>query len=94
MQHIEEFIMHPTIKDAQINLRLPAKLKSQIDAYARQTGRSKSFVAVEALSEYLAWRMPQIEDLTLAIKAADQGDFATEEEVNAAFAARINSAGL
>lgn len=86
MRHIAELVMNPTIKDAQINVRLPAKLKSQIDAYARQTGRSKSFVAVEALSEYLAWRIPQIEDLTLALKAADQGDFATEEEVNAAFA--------
>lgn len=78
--------MSGVTKDAQINLRLPAELKSRVDAYAQRTGRSKSFVAVEALSEYLAWRVPQIEDLTLALKDADQGDFATEEEVNALFA--------
>jgi RHH-type transcriptional regulator, rel operon repressor / antitoxin RelB len=57
-----------------------------MDAYARMTGRTKSYVAMEALSEYLAWRLPQIDDLRQAVLAADQGDFATDAQVQATFA--------
>jgi RHH-type transcriptional regulator, rel operon repressor / antitoxin RelB len=78
--------MIPVLKDAQVSMRLPNDLKDQIEAYARMTGRSKSHVAVEALADYLSWRMPQIEDLKAAVDAADRGEFASEAEVEAAFA--------
>ena len=32
---------------------------------------------MEALSSYLDWRLPQIEDLKAAVLLADQGDFAS-----------------
>jgi len=57
-----------------------------METYAQLTGRTKSYVAMEALSEYLAWRIPQIEDLKFAVQAADAGDFASDEEVAAVFA--------
>jgi predicted transcriptional regulator len=76
------------LKDSQVSLRLPNDLKDKMETYAQLTGRTKSYVAMEALAEYLDWRLPQIEDLKVAVLAADQGDFASEDEVKAAFAKR------
>ena len=73
-------------KDSQVSIRLPTRLKGQMEAYAELSGRTKSHVAMEALSEYLAWRMPQTEDLKEAIRAADRSEFATAAEVAATFA--------
>lgn len=74
------------LKDSQVSLRLPNALKDKIETYAQLTGRSKSHVAMEALNDYLDWRLPQIEDLKQAVAAADAGDFATEAEVAQTFA--------
>ena len=57
-----------------------------MEDYARLTGRNKSHVVMEAVGEYLAWRMPQVEDLQVAITEADAGQFASESEVAAVFA--------
>lgn len=73
------------VKDSQVSVRLPSDLKDQMETYAQLTGRTKSYVAMEALSEYLAWRIPQIEDLKQAIDAADRGEFASDAEVAAVF---------
>jgi RHH-type transcriptional regulator, rel operon repressor / antitoxin RelB len=83
LQHIKAPSMSTTVKDSQVSLRLPAGLKDQMETYAQLTGRTKSYVAMEALTEYLAWRIPQIEDLKEAIAAADRADFATEAEAEA-----------
>jgi predicted transcriptional regulator len=78
--------MPSTVKDSQVSLRLPADLKEKLEVYAELTGRTKSYVAMEALSTYLDGRMPQIDDLKLAVAAADEGDFASDDEVAAVFA--------
>lgn len=77
--------MSTTVKDSQVSVRLPLGLKDQMETYAQLTGRTKSYVAMEALTEYLAWRIPQIEDLKEAIAAADRGEFASDAEVAAEF---------
>ena len=73
-------------KDSQVSLRLPGELKDRIERYAQLTGRSKSYVAMEALAEYLDWRLPHMQDLEKAIAAADRDEFATEADVAAVFA--------
>lgn len=73
--------MPATLKDSQLSLRLPNDLNEKIQAYAQLTGRTKSYVATQALGSYLDGRLPQIEDLKAAVLAADQGDFASDEEV-------------
>ena len=73
--------MPAELKDTQLSLRLPNDLKDKMEAYAQLTGRTKSYVAMEALGSYLEWRIPQIEDLRAAVLAADQGDFASDDEV-------------
>lgn len=75
----------PGTKDSQVSMRLPGELKARIESYAQLTGRSKSHVAMEALAEYLDWRLPQVADLKEAIAAADRGEFASDDEVQAVF---------
>jgi predicted transcriptional regulator len=70
-----------TLKDSQVSVRLPNELKDKMETYAQMTGRTKSYVAMEALSEYLDWRVPQIEDLKAAVAAADAGEFADAQDV-------------
>jgi len=70
----------------QINIRVTAELKARLDAYAELAGQSKATIAAQALSDYLDWRIPQIEDLKIGLAAADRADFAAEDEVQAVFA--------
>lgn len=65
----------------QFNVRLSAELKTRLENYAQLVGRPQAAVASEALADYLDWRIPQIEALKQAISAADQGDFASADEV-------------
>jgi|JI10StandDraft_1071094.scaffolds.fasta_scaffold1470201_1 predicted transcriptional regulator len=78
--------MAETTKDSQVSLRVPTELKARMEAYSQLTGRSKSFVAMEALAEYLDWRLPQMQDLEQAIEAADRGEFASDANAAAVFA--------
>lgn len=78
--------MPTVLKDSQVSVRLPNDLKDKMEAYAELTGRTKSYVAMEALSVYLDGRIPQIEDLKAAVLEADRGEFASEEQVSLVFA--------
>lgn len=69
----------------QFNVRVSSELKARLDSYAEMVGQSKATIAANAISDYLDWRIPQTEDLKLAIAAADRGEFASEEEVDAVF---------
>ena len=69
----------------QLNLRVSPELKERLDKYATLAGQSKADVAVNALNDYLDWRIPQLENLKLAIAAADRGEFASDAEVEAVF---------
>lgn len=78
--------MPPTLKDSQVSIRMPGELKGQMETYARLTGRTMSYVATEAVGEYLSWRIAQVEDLEEAVVAAERGEFASDEEVSAVLA--------
>jgi RHH-type rel operon transcriptional repressor/antitoxin RelB len=66
-----------------MSLRLPDEIADTLTNLSKATGRSKSFLAVDALREYLAREAWQIEEIQKALIEADAGDFATPEEVNA-----------
>jgi RHH-type rel operon transcriptional repressor/antitoxin RelB len=66
-----------------MSLRIPDEIADTLASLSKATGRSKSFLAVDALREYLAREAWQIEEIQKAVKEADDGDFATQEEVNA-----------
>jgi predicted transcriptional regulator len=64
-----------------LTLRLDPKLKKQLERLSKAMDRSRSFVAAEAIREYVALNDWQIEEIKKGIIEADQGDFASEKEV-------------
>lgn len=66
-----------------LTLRVPADVKDQLDKLAEATHRSKSWLAGEAIKRYLELEAWQIGEISLALKEADAGDFASESEVAA-----------
>ena len=79
----------PSSKEAStrtINVRIPLSVYEQLETLAKSTARTKSFVTVEALSNYLQAQSWQIKEIETGITEADNGDFATDAQVNAVFA--------
>ena len=64
-----------------LTLRLDPELKKQLDQLSRATSRSRSFVAAEAIREYVSLNNWQIQETIKALSEADSGDFASEAEV-------------
>ena len=67
---------------AMMSMRLPDELTNQLDMLATATGRSKSFLAGQAIRDFIERESWQISEITQAISEADNGDFATEDELN------------
>lgn len=64
-----------------LTLRLDTKLKDQLDRLSKATQRSRSFVAAEAIREYVALNRWQVEEIKKALGEADRGEFASPREV-------------
>ena len=70
-----------TIMSTVLTIRLSDELKTNLDQLAKATGRSKSFLAAEAIKNYVELESWQIAKITKAIKKADQGHFASDKKV-------------
>ncbi len=68
-----------------LTLRLESRLKRQLDKLAQATHRSRSYLAAEAIREYVALNAWQIAEIEKAVAEADRGEFASEQEVQRAF---------
>lgn len=64
-----------------LTLRLDAKLKKQLDQLSRAMNRTRSFVAAEAIREYVALNEWQTQEIKSGISEADRGEFAKDEDV-------------
>jgi len=64
-----------------LTLRLDAKLKNQLDRLSKSMNRSRSFVAAQAIQEYVSANEWQISEIKKGLAEADAGDFATDEEM-------------
>ena len=69
-----------------INVRLPEALYKQIEELAKATARTKSFLAIDALTNYVQNESWQIRDIQEGIQEADAGEFASDQQVKAVFA--------
>ncbi len=69
-----------------INVRVPEAIFNQLEEIAQATARTKSYLTLTALSNYLDEQSWQIRDIEAGIAEADQGKFATQTEVSAVFA--------
>ena len=57
----------------------------KLDALARQQKRDRTQLIEEAIEQYIALHRLYLEQIDEGLQAADQGDFATDEEVQAEF---------
>ncbi len=64
-----------------LTLRLDAKLKKQLERLSKSMNRTRSFVAAEAIREYVELNEWQIEEIKKGIAEADRGEFASDEDV-------------
>jgi RHH-type rel operon transcriptional repressor/antitoxin RelB len=74
-------ILLNTMSTKIVTLRLDAALEKRLGKLARSTNRSRSFLAAEAIREYVATNEWQIEEIGKALKEADRGDFADDRDV-------------
>ncbi len=68
-----------------ITVRVPESVRTALDALAEATDRTRQYHALEALKEYIereGWIVGKIQE---GMRAADAGDLATNEEVDATF---------
>lgn len=66
-----------------VSVRLPDDIEQKLAALAEATGRTKSWHAGQAVSDYLDRELWQVAEIQQAIEEADAGDFASDEEVAA-----------
>ena len=72
---------------ASVTIRLDGE--SQLDALdklAKSMDRSRNWVINRAIERYIAEQAWQIDEIKAAIAEADRGEFASDDEVRAAFA--------
>lgn len=66
-----------------MTVRIDDDVKDRLDVLAEATQRSKSFLAAEAIREYVELNEWQIHETRAALAEADAGDFAGDKEVRA-----------
>ena len=72
-------------QSSTMTIRVDPELKTRLEQLAETTHRSKSFLAAEAIREFVEQNEWQLKEIQLAITEADAGDFASENEVNDLF---------
>ena len=68
-----------------MTIRLEPELKSRLDKLSASTHRSRSFLAAQAVREFVEINEWQIQEIENAVKEADAEDFSTDQEVQAVF---------
>jgi len=66
-----------------MTIRLEPAVKDRLDRLSEATRRSKSFLAAEAIREYVETNEWQIQEIRAALAEADAGDFASDAAVKA-----------
>ena len=64
-----------------LTIRLESDLKDRLDDLANVTNRSKSFLAAEAIQEFVDLNEWQLQEIKKALAEADAGDFASAKEL-------------
>jgi RHH-type rel operon transcriptional repressor/antitoxin RelB len=75
--------MYMATETSVLTVRIPVELQQRLDAMAQAIDRSRSWVVTRALEEFVDLHSWQVEEIHRALQAADAGDFATPEEMDA-----------
>jgi len=73
------------MKEGVFTVRIDPDKQKQLDAIAHQLDRSRNYVVNQAIKEFLDTHAWQVEHIQAGLVAAEQGDFASEEEMEAIF---------
>lgn len=66
-----------------LSLRVPTETIEQLGQLAEATGKSRNFIAVQAMQDFIEREAWQVAEIRQAIIEADAGEFATDEAVTA-----------
>jgi RHH-type rel operon transcriptional repressor/antitoxin RelB len=69
------------MRSTTFTLRVETEVKKRLEKLARSTGRSRSFLAAQALNEYLDLNEWQVAGVKQAIAALDGGEGVAHEDV-------------
>ena len=64
-----------------LSVRVEPEVKARLDALADATQRSRSFLAAEAIREYVEIKEWQLQEIQNGLAEADAGDFASDDEL-------------
>jgi RHH-type rel operon transcriptional repressor/antitoxin RelB len=64
-----------------LTLRLDPQLKKKLDRLSSAMNRSRSFIAAEAVREYVALNDWQIAEIKKGMAEADRGEFASDSAI-------------
>jgi RHH-type transcriptional regulator, rel operon repressor / antitoxin RelB len=71
------------MSSATFTVRVDATAKKRLEKLAKSTGRSRSFLAAEAINEYLDVNEWQVAGVKRAIEEADRGELIPHDQVRA-----------
>ncbi len=71
------------MQSSVLTIRVSPETREQLEKLARATQRSKSYLAAEAIEKYLALEAWQVAEVEQALREADAGEFASEDELAA-----------
>ena len=66
-----------------MSMRLPKELATQLGELAEATGRTKTYLAVQALQEFISREAWQVAEIKKALKEADAEQFVPDVEMQA-----------
>lgn len=75
----------PEMPRDSVTFRLDAAKRAELDAVAKAMDRDRSYVLSEAVDAYLDVHRWQVAHIHEGLRQADAGEFASDEEVAAAF---------
>lgn len=68
-----------------LTVRVPEDVQHELGDLSEKTGRSRSWLAAEAIKEYLERERWQVTKILEGVADADSGDFASSDEVAETF---------
>ncbi len=69
-----------------VSFRIEKSRKADLDAIAESMDRDRSYVLNQAVADFIELNRWQIERIKQGLAAAEAGDYASDEEMAAAFA--------
>lgn len=82
------------MKKKIFSLRLPEETENKLEMIAKATGRSKSFIALSAIEEYVDLQAWQIQEINEALEQIERGEVVPHEEVRRIWKERLGEGYL